>query len=390
MTTVDYCATPVQHAPQGQISNLVNPDDLSVAIMTSAIILTSVALVFLAGRIFINWNKLALADYLTILGFLLSAGFAAIITILRKYSRHMWDTPLCWYLSEDSWKLTFAANMLSAAAQLTVKVAILVLYFQIFSVKRGMRYAIIGTIAFGTVSLLPHPILVIAFEAPRAGQSWSQPAIDGSAAKMEYYGPVRTVASTILDICILVLPFQVLRTLNVSKRKKLQLSAVFVTGAFGVASSIVSCYWNFLLLINKPGDQSRYEYQIFIWLMVEEMIGVTVGCMPAFAAFLRIYMPGCRRALVDKMTAYGYRRPSTFQASLAVQPKNFNHSDKQKGSRPSDYYYELGDSVMITQASVTAMNPDPTSFPISYQPGSILKTREITQEFHPYPLDSIV
>lgn len=121
--------------------------------------------------------------------------------------------------------------MLTAPTQFTVKLAILVLYLQIFSVNPRTRYAILATIIGGAMIYFVYAVLIIVYEAPRAGESWLAPYDDGRLLHLMPYGPIRAMGGLIMDFCILLLPFPILRKLHVTQKKKIQLSAIFVTGA---------------------------------------------------------------------------------------------------------------------------------------------------------------
>lgn len=62
MSSVDYCAIPAAPAPEGQSSNLIDPDDLSYETLTIGSVLTGISLAFLVGRLLINRKRMALAD----------------------------------------------------------------------------------------------------------------------------------------------------------------------------------------------------------------------------------------------------------------------------------------------------------------------------------------
>lgn len=121
--------------------------------------------------------------------------------------------------------------MLLGVTQFSLKLAILLLYFQIFSIDRRIRRLIQAAIIFGALIYFPHLVLVIVFEAPHNEQTWADLATNGGPQKLEYYAPIHGIGSIIIDTWILVIPMLVIRKLKVSKKKRLQLTVVFVTGA---------------------------------------------------------------------------------------------------------------------------------------------------------------
>lgn len=104
-----------------------------------------------------------------------------------------------------------------------------------FSVNRRTRHAIWGTIIGGGLIYFVYAVLIATYEAPRAGENWITPYSDTRMLKLIPYGPIRSLGGFFMDVCILVLPFPIVRKLNVSRKRKLQLGAVFVTGALYVS-----------------------------------------------------------------------------------------------------------------------------------------------------------
>ncbi|KAI1330303.1 hypothetical protein F5Y16DRAFT_34350 [Xylariaceae sp. FL0255] len=371
----DLCAIPAQAPPPGQTYNLIDPVDQSRATLALGPILTVLSLTFLAGRFFLNFKKLRTADYLAIFGFVLSTSYTGVVIALRKYSRHAWDIPACWYLVPTPWKLLFASNILLGPTQFVVKVAILSLYFQLFAVNRATRWGIIGAIVFAGLIYLPHPILVIVFTAPRPGQSWLAPSMDGMASKLDVYAPIHGLGSIILDIWILVLPLPALSKLNISTKKKLKLFAVFITGSLGVASSIVSAFWRFHLLLDKPGDSSWDEGMLFLWIMTEHNVALIVGSMPAFAGFITLHIAGSFKSLRSKLLG---QDSSSGDPSKSWTPLEGAESNEHRKPRANAYYYNIDDTTWNTQTTIVNA---PQSRP-ALQEGSpgILKTTDFSNE----------
>ncbi|KAI1127996.1 hypothetical protein F5Y10DRAFT_292354 [Nemania abortiva] len=358
-SAVDPCAFPAQPAPPGKVSNLIDPVDLSVATLVLAPILTALSLTFLCGRFIVNVKKLKTPDYLAIGGFILSTSYSGVVIALRQFSRHAWDIPACWYLMASPWQLLFASNILLGPTQFVVKTAILTLYFQLFSVKRATRWGIIGAIVFAGLIYLPHPFFVIGFTAPRIGQSWLEPSMNGNANKLQYYAPIHGVGSIVLDIWILILPLPALSKLQVSFKRKLRLFAIFITGLLGVISSIVSAYWRFKLIFDKPGDASWNEGQLFLWIMTEHNIALIVGSMPAFAGFFKLHIAGSINSMMSRLLG----TETTASKSRTSWPSKISGSGKSDKvaapkPRPNAYYYELDDVTLSTQTTVANMPPN--------------------------------
>ncbi|KAG8156273.1 hypothetical protein KVR01_013852 [Diaporthe batatas] len=230
MSTMDYCAISAAAPPKGRTSNLLDPKDLSIETLAVGSVFAGLSIFFLSGRLFVNRKRLAMADYLAIIGFIFSTGYSGVIMNMHSYSRHIWDVPVCWFMQERLSKLLFVSNIMLGITQFTTKLPIMVLYLQMFSVERKMKLFIKLAIAFSALVYIPHLILVIVFQAPRAGESWSDPGTNGRTRKMTYYAPIHGVCEVILNIWMLIIPLLVIRNLQITRRKKIQLSTVFLTG----------------------------------------------------------------------------------------------------------------------------------------------------------------
>lgn len=275
----------------------------------------------------------------------------------------MWDVPACWYLTDHLWIWLFVSNIILGITQFTAKLPIMVLYFQIFAVERRMKRFILAAVLFSAIIYIPHPVLVIIFQTPRAGEKWSNLATDGRPQKLEYYAPIHGTLEVILNIWMLVIPLLSIRKLMVSRRKKIQLTAIFLTGILGIVSSVMGAYWRFKLLLDKPGDQLWQEAQLFIWIILEDNIALIVGCMPACAAFLKLYASGFTffRSLRTKI----FRKTSGHGSGGATKESLQNplaacfHSKKgQRGGRRGyTDYYEVHDVVLMRQTDIAVTNP---------------------------------
>lgn len=156
-----------------------------------------------------------------------------------------------------------------------------------------------------------------------------------------------------------------------------------------------------MILLDKPGDQSWQQVQIFIWMyvaprmhlyssilvsslitfihsMIEVNIAVIVACMPAFAAFIRVHL-------------MGRGRDTTHEKKRPVDADNFKLVDQPQKPRPRAYYYQIGDSILdttlnTTHTDTTVVGQDPDhSFPsATYQPGEIMVTKQVVQDNKPY------
>ncbi|KAK8113133.1 hypothetical protein PG984_013659 [Apiospora sp. TS-2023a] len=278
---IDLCQIPAGTPPEGVAPNFVNPTTLTPALVSVGVVLGVISTVFCAGRIYVNRNRLFIADSnvngllpdftivavvvniaytgLTISGkvttgthFTLSALFCLRpwihgarfnIDILLEYKtfRHQWDIPVCTYTAAEL-KIIFVETLLFAPAFFFPKAAILLLYRQLFVIQRGRRIAInIGLVVILLLYLSNIPMAVI-YNAPHAGQSWDSMLLTLKENAREFCiaGSVQSAIGAVLDIYIFILPLPILWKLQLPYRRRVQLVATFSTALLAVAGSFAS------------------------------------------------------------------------------------------------------------------------------------------------------
>ena len=164
-----------------------------------------------------------------------------------------------------------------------------------------MRIMIWAGIIFCGLIYLPHPILVIIFNAPHGGATWADLATNGMPQKLGFYAPIHGIGSIVIDIYIFIIPLLMFRNLQVSARKRIQLFAIFLTGLLcvsppislptyqrlsrlmtlfrGIISSAISCYWRMMITFHS-NDYTWQESELFIWMYVthgQQNLGIDVA-----------------------------------------------------------------------------------------------------------------
>ncbi|KAH7311267.1 hypothetical protein B0I35DRAFT_437814 [Stachybotrys elegans] len=119
------------------------------------------------------------------------------------------------------------------------KASILLLYLELFDVRKAQRNASwTGLVA--CFMLYGSGISVaIYYETPRAGESWAD-TLDGRAVIPLTWWQAQSAMTIALDLYILVVPIPVISKLHLSSRKRLQISAVFSLALLGIGAAIAS------------------------------------------------------------------------------------------------------------------------------------------------------
>jgi hypothetical protein len=110
------------------------------------------------------------------------------------------------------------------------------MYFELFSVQRKLRNAILAGLISSAIIALASTVIACVFFLRRPGQTWLQMLESGQSHGFGSWAPVHGTLMLLLDIYILVLPLDILRKLNMTTNKKIQLAVVFATAMLCVGS----------------------------------------------------------------------------------------------------------------------------------------------------------
>ncbi|PHH88067.1 hypothetical protein CDD83_8041 [Cordyceps sp. RAO-2017] len=280
--SIDRCAQPAGVSPDGR-HNFKDPPSLQNAVYGVSFTLTGIAVLLVLGRVWMNKRKLGRTDYVALSAATLELGFLSAI-IARQYYRHQWDIPACW-LDESYIKILFCNSLTFGLSLGLAKVAILLLYLDLFSVYERMRIAIFAGLAF-TIGLYVTFIPCVSyFQAPHIGDSWSDLVANGQLSRVVPWTMVIGVGSILIDLYIFILPIPVLLRLQLSTSKRLRLVSLFGIALFGVAASIVALVYRVPLLAPSNMLTSGIDYtwhlaQIYIVNMVECNVPLSIACLP--------------------------------------------------------------------------------------------------------------
>ncbi|KAL2278486.1 hypothetical protein FJTKL_14408 [Diaporthe vaccinii] len=194
---------------------------------------------------------------------------------------HIQNVPLC--------EITVKTAMLGALqwilyqiSALSAKTAILVLYRRIFSPVRLANILIVSSITFTVVFYVSMAIAFIVGVVPRSVDYVAQlPAPDAERA-LRLSPPLTAACSVIgliIDVYILVVPLFFIWDLNIPFKRKIGISAIFITGSTAVIFSLVGAIYRLQLAITKRGNDSWVSMPMFAMNVAEINIGIAASCM---------------------------------------------------------------------------------------------------------------
>ncbi|KAF3762949.1 hypothetical protein M406DRAFT_357647, partial [Cryphonectria parasitica EP155] len=386
---------PVQ-PPDGYTSNLVNPPSLANTAIAVCSIMIFWASVLMAGRLYVNFRKLAVADYVAIAAFIFDVAHAVVVILTRRWFRHEWDIPICWFTGEYM-KIDFANSIIAPFAVGLSKTSVFLILLQIFSVKQSMRWAIYAGIAVNAIVYVPNLFVTGFLGAPHAGETWSDLVVNQRPADAKWLGTYQGPCAVLLDIYIFILPFPILKTLNMPRKLRLKLFILFGTALMGIVASVIACVYRFRLIV-ASGDDTWADAQVFLPIIVEDFVTLIVGCMPAFATFLRLHVANSTfyKKLRTHFTNYEDRDTNTKSGEPSYKKKietvggggkkgraqGIDQTIAEGGFPLGTSYYELRDTSLLTQTQATIQSPaNPNNWQEGQGPNGITRMLEVDQSY---------
>ncbi|POS74872.1 hypothetical protein DHEL01_v206733 [Diaporthe helianthi] len=284
---LDLCLFPAGNPPDGVQSNFEDPPTYAPTVVAVTVVVLFFATLFTGCRLMANWKNLTWGDYLNALALVFSVGQSGIMLAQLKFVRHQWDIPACWLFGNYA-KLIFAQQMMLTPGLILSKVAIFLLFLQIFEVDSRMRLAIrIGIVLTG-INYLPNIPIEAYFQAPGVGESWEGVMASGKPIKASYWGLVQSSLGIILDVYMFILPLPTVSRLQISRTKRIQLLLVFSTAFMGVVANIVSLVYRVAQFRNMQ-DATWNLYALLLCTVVELNIAIIVCSVPGLARFCKVY-----------------------------------------------------------------------------------------------------
>ncbi|ORY11358.1 hypothetical protein BCR34DRAFT_624866 [Clohesyomyces aquaticus] len=217
----------------------------------------------------------------------------------------------------------FALNMISILGLGLVKSSILVLYNNIFKVRKFQLciYAMLAFVICWTISFFfshlftCYPITV--FIEPFYGNKCVQTV-------PMFFALLYT--DVIADVVILVLPIPMVLSVQLPMKKKLAVIGMLALGAAVCAISITRVIATYAVAneyIKHPNDVIYYTAPVFFWTNIELSLAVVCACLPTLRPIYLHFFP---KPIRETTSSYGYsssRPMGTKKSSLG--PK-FSHN----------------------------------------------------------------
>ncbi|CAF9923628.1 hypothetical protein IMSHALPRED_005975 [Imshaugia aleurites] len=272
--------------PPGITANSIQLDRVPGGIVPVSAVFLSLSTVFLALRLYTKIRivpPIRADDYIVLFAWLLSVVYGA--TSLERQNKgngvQLWDVPLDKLLEYGKWES--ALEFLYVLATALPKVAILISYLRIFSVRNFhvAVYSILSMILGYTIAICS----VIFFPCEPAAESSSLHCI----LLLPYFW--NGILNVVTDFMVLLVPIPMLVIWKVPMRRKLMTGGVFATGTSTCILSAVRTY--FVWRLQRATDLTRaVVIPTSVSLSVAETnLAIICGCLMVARPFLRRHLP---------------------------------------------------------------------------------------------------
>ncbi|KAH0492027.1 hypothetical protein TgHK011_003424 [Trichoderma gracile] len=207
------------------------------------------------------------------------------------------------------------------------KLSFLFLYLDIFPQRkfRMICWAMVFQIGAGLVALSFTTI----FQCTPVQYSWDK-TISGTCINIKAFWYGQSGWNTLMDVVVLVLPIPVILKLQMNRRAKISILAVFVLGAFVTITSIerlISLNFNATFIL----DFTWATGTSVIWTQVESTVGVICACAPSLrmplARFIPFLFGSTRHDGSYEMSVDVQRRVTRYDKWNSQSTKSKRHGD---------------------------------------------------------------
>ncbi|KAL8761230.1 MAG: hypothetical protein Q9184_002634 [Pyrenodesmia sp. 2 TL-2023] len=322
-------------------------------------------------------------DYICIAAYAIYVTFVALHFVHHLHyggGRHTIDIPPE-YLYDFFWTKV-VANYLYIIGCTLAKFSLLLFLYRIFSVSFRFRLA---SWALGAVLAIWTSVtmLLCIFACRPIVASWVVRIYLAPSThcpiKVPNVTTIHGFCNVLTDFALLFLPVPMVWNLHVTTKKKVGLAAVFATGVFICAVSIVRQH--ILYNTNKVGD-NYYTKQVMVWMDIEFSFSIIVATLPVLTplfkrlSVLSVWLP----ALRSKITRSKRSTPSNSKYSKNSGPDRYQDIERNPlssdqhppnlwrtpsawketgGERNWDNYHNDGGTVATTESDVTLQDLSP-------------------------------
>lgn len=147
----------------------------------------------------------------------------------RVRCRSVFTKSAAWLLTRYH-QISFVLSPLYSLTMCFAKMALFLLYYRLFSLDRWTKIAIYSGMVIDSCFYVATFIVQLVLCIPRTHESWTSMTCVERCSRGEGLGDVHGVFGLVSDLYIFILPLPVLYHLQMSLKKKIGVTATFLTG----------------------------------------------------------------------------------------------------------------------------------------------------------------
>ncbi|TVY39345.1 Satratoxin biosynthesis SC1 cluster protein [Lachnellula subtilissima] len=308
---------------------------------------------------------------------LLGLSLSTVFLILRIYTKHFITRSMSWEdCGRHQWDTSYAniVQILYGPTMFTVKLSILLQYMRIFVPRREgnmAMFVLIHIVLWADLAFYTADTLFEIFSCNPRELNWNKLIDHGSCFNIEALIISAGAINVVSDCVILFLPVFSIWRLQLSTKKKVQISAVFAFGLLACISSIIRLVYSILLF--KTEDRTHAFIPTGLWSVAEVSIGFICSCLPVVPKFFQVMSERLTTNKSNTTPSRSYYRSFDAQKSSASNnPGNLYDSrrDLARGDEPFEGL-ELNSGLGNRHIDIRAGSRRPSG---ADEEGQILKT----------------
>ncbi|KAK4225231.1 hypothetical protein QBC38DRAFT_421817 [Podospora fimiseda] len=321
--------------------------------IASMVVLNTATACLVTLRLYTNWRhhkNLFADDYLSVVGLAFVSSYSATSSMMNKsFNSRPEDIGISFITS-----LAAACLFTATAAMYFAKLPILIFVMRTFGIHKWLRYTGYFLMVFMALCFFASAMWTGVNCSP--GLHTVDVPFLFKCVDATYYTTVsRNSLSLVVDLVIFVLPLPFVIKLKLSRRKRIGVAMVFLTGSFGIIAAVVSLYY-------QTGQKSKTSSSITLAMLttiIECCVFIMVSCAPALRLFWSHYFGRSAFAVrlglgASTMASSSGKRThnSSGVGSRGGWPQSQNLSSKGQGPIrvTTDHYIELADVSRSHQA----------------------------------------
>ncbi|RDL31465.1 uncharacterized protein BP5553_09674 [Venustampulla echinocandica] len=228
-------------------------------------------------------------DYLAILAWALYVAYVA-IAIMCGYpvGRHQWDVK---FKDMKHWMYHIhIGTMIYGAICFIIKLSILLQYIRIFSSKqRGLFFWTCNALIFLNFTFYTVCLFLEIFSCRPIAKAWN-PLIIGTCLDYPTLNTISAAFSSASDFAIFLLPQPLIWKFQMSFKKRLGVSFIFLVALLACISAIMRLYYSVKLADND--DVTWYVSLMGSFVFPELGLGIVVICLPTIPELFKTVTAG--------------------------------------------------------------------------------------------------